>query len=341
MAGIAHQESYPDRLAGAGIVTVLLAFILAAVCHLMFYGFARTVVITDLQRPDIAIPAPTFKLDRAEIDAGLLDEPAEPRPLPKPLDSITDFKLPDETVGFEDGASEIRATPAVTKIESPIFSESPKLAEPKFDQAIQDLKAGSTRPSEANIDALEKQLLAENDPMRPNAQAPKLLDPAQLGRQVPTDGDMLAKSMEGQGGSVGPGNFSNLDQLLNAAGPVPKGTAPILMPTDLLFDYNEYLMRQDAVSSLRKLGTLIQRNPQSSFLIEGHTDSFGPDDYNLWLSHQRALAVKDWLVRTMNIDPKRIETVGLGKRRLLVPPDRDVAAQQLNRRVEIVIRTKR
>ncbi len=333
-----YQRNFETHIRGVGVATFALALLLAVLCHLVLYGVANSVVITPLERPTIIVPAPTFTLDRVEIDAGLLTQEAETRPTAKPIESLTDFKLPDETVGFEDGGSEIRATPSVTKIESPIFSETPKLAEPSFNKAIDTLRPGTAKTSEDTFEKLEKQLLAENDPVRPNPNAPKLLDPGQLGQQVPRDGDLLARAAEGQ--AAAPGNFSDLDTLLNEAGPVRKGTAPILMPTDLLFDYDQYVLREDAVSSLRKLGTLIQRNPQATFLIEGHTDSFGPDDYNLWLSHQRALAVKDWLVRSMRIDPRRIETVGFGKRRLLVPPDRDVAGQQLNRRVEIVIRTR-
>jgi outer membrane protein OmpA-like peptidoglycan-associated protein len=43
-------------------------------------------------------------------------------------------------------------------------------------------------------------------------------------------------------------------------------------------------------------------------------------------------------VQNMSIDPGRIQTQGYGKTRLLVPGDRSVEEQQLNRRVEIVIR---
>ncbi len=332
------QESFQTSIRGVGILTLAFALLLAALCHVLLYGIANSVVIMPLERPEIIVPAPTFTLDRVEIDAGLLAQDTEPRPAAKTIDSLRDFKLPDETIGFEDGASEIRAAPSTTKIESPLFSETPKLAEPSFSKALDTLRPGKAKATEDTLEKLEQQLLAENDPIRANPNAPKLLDPGQLGQQVPRDGDMLARAAQGQ--SSAPGNYSDLDALLNTAGPVRKGTAPILMPTDLLFDYDQYMLREDAVSSLRKLGTLIQRNPQATFLIEGHTDSFGPDDYNLWLSHQRALAVKDWLVQSMGIDPRRIETVGLGKRRLLVPPDRDVIGQQLNRRVEIVIRTR-
>ena len=59
------------------------------------------------------------------------------------------------------------------------------------------------------------------------------------------------------------------------------------------------------------------------------------------LSQRRAETVKAWLVENMNIEPDRIQTQGYGKTRLIVPADRSVDEQQLNRRVEIVIRTKK
>jgi outer membrane protein OmpA-like peptidoglycan-associated protein len=43
------------------------------------------------------------------------------------------------------------------------------------------------------------------------------------------------------------------------------------------------------------------------------------------------------LVKTMGIDPARIDPAGLGKSRLLVPGTGSIEQQQLNRRVEIVI----
>ena len=113
------------------------------------------------------------------------------------------------------------------------------------------------------------------------------------------------------------------------------------MPTDLLFDYDSASLRPGATASLQKLGRLIQRNPQAIFKVEGHTDSFGGDEYNLDLSQRRAETVKAWLVENMTIEPDRIQTQGYGKTRLIVPGDRSVEEQQLNRRVEIVIRTKK
>jgi outer membrane protein OmpA-like peptidoglycan-associated protein len=86
---------------------------------------------------------------------------------------------------------------------------------------------------------------------------------------------------------------------------------------------------------------LIQRNPDAAFKVEGHTDSFGTDEYNMNLSQRRAETVRNWLVQYMSIDPDRIQNQGYGKTHLIVPADRSVEEQQLNRRVEIVIRAKK
>ena len=142
------------------------------------------------------------------------------------------------------------------------------------------------------------------------------------------------------GPNVGVPNFSNLDSLLSQQGPLSSKTAPILLPTDLLFDYDSATLRSQAVGSLGQLAELIERNPNSTFIIEGHTDNFGTPEYNQGLSKVRAESVKAWLVQNAGIDPARIQTRGLGMSRLLVAGG-SVEQQQLNRRVEIVIKTNR
>jgi len=82
-----------------------------------------------------------------------------------------------------------------------------------------------------------------------------------------------------------------LDVLIDRGGKVNASTAPILMPTDLLFEYGSDQLAEDARLSLMKLGLLIQRNPTSRFIVEGHTDTFGTDEFNYDLSQRRANAV--------------------------------------------------
>jgi outer membrane protein OmpA-like peptidoglycan-associated protein len=147
-------------------------------------------------------------------------------------------------------------------------------------------------------------------------------------------------SKDEQGSGSVPQGYTTLDDLLAGSGPVTGSRGPILMPTDLLFEYDSADLRPGAVSSLEKLGTLIQRSPHATFRIEGHTDSFGSEEYNQTLSERRAESVKNWLMQVMKIPGDRIETRGFGKSRLLVPATGTVEEQMLNRRVEIVIRTR-
>jgi outer membrane protein OmpA-like peptidoglycan-associated protein len=56
------------------------------------------------------------------------------------------------------------------------------------------------------------------------------------------------------------------------------------------------------------------------------------------LSTRRAESVKSWLVAAMAIPADRVQTRGFGKFRLIAPASGSIDEQQINRRVEIVIR---
>lgn len=166
------------------------------------------------------------------------------------------------------------------------------------------------------------------------------LDPAD-GGQV----DMkLLDQVKAQGVGDGAGErvkgFSNLDDLLGGGGKMGGSTAPILMPTDLLFSYGSDQLAEGARLSLMKLGFLIQKNPDSLFIIEGHTDSFGGDEFNLDLSLRRANAVVQWLRDSLRLGTDRIQAMGMGKSKPIVPVTGTVEEQGLNRRVEIKVRPR-
>ncbi len=70
------------------------------------------------------------------------------------------------------------------------------------------------------------------------------------------------------------------------------GSMVLTLASDILFDFNSYELRPSARESLAKL-TVIQMLLFSGARVryEGHTDRVGDDDYNQWLSQQRALGV--------------------------------------------------
>jgi outer membrane protein OmpA-like peptidoglycan-associated protein len=145
------------------------------------------------------------------------------------------------------------------------------------------------------------------------------------------------------GDSAGPNKgrapgFSDLDQLLSQKGPLGSGTK-LRLPDDQIFEYDSDVLQSSAISQLQKLGTLIQRNPKSTFRVEGYTDSFGTFEYNLDLSQRRADSVKRYLVEMMRINPAQVEAHGYGATKFRASASGSIEEQSPNRRVEVVVHT--
>ena len=219
--------------------------------------------------------------------------------------------------------------------------------------------AGASTTSAAMLEALEAATAVDPDTFENDINALKqsmlsaeaasenqlLLDVSELeaGEAPPSEelfSELTEFEREHSGGAKGVAGFNTLDDLLGRAGKLPGNLEPVLMPTDLLFGYNEDQLRESARFSLMKLGLLIQKNPDSQFIIEGHTDSTGGEDFNMALSIRRATAVRDWLVRSLRLGTEGIQVRGYGETRPLVPTTGDRDQEALNRRVEIVIRPK-
>jgi outer membrane protein OmpA-like peptidoglycan-associated protein len=74
-------------------------------------------------------------------------------------------------------------------------------------------------------------------------------------------------------------------------------------------------------------------------VIEGHTDKRGPEDFNNWLSKERAERTRRMLV-DLGFPPDKVEVAGYGERVPRKEGDSE-ADYQANRRVEFVIVRKR
>jgi len=103
------------------------------------------------------------------------------------------------------------------------------------------------------------------------------------------------------------------------------------------FDINSYTIKSSSFILLSKLSKALQSQAlkNKAFLINGHTDSDGDQDYNLKLSLKRALSVKQYLIAQGEIPLERLTVIGYGESMPLVKNNnRD--NKQVNRRVEIV-----
>lgn len=82
------------------------------------------------------------------------------------------------------------------------------------------------------------------------------------------------------------------------------------------FENNSYVIPESAYSRINELAVFLEKNPDISVVIEGHTSKVGSVSFNNKLSKQRAQAVKLMLTNKFNIAAERLQSVGYGFQRL-------------------------
>ena len=116
--------------------------------------------------------------------------------------------------------------------------------------------------------------------------------------------------------------------------PVP-AARPIPELSDIFFDFDRFVIRDDARSRLEANAGLLKSQSAVKILIEGHCDERGSEEYNLGLGDRRANAVKNYLI-SLGIDAGRMNPISYGKER---PQCREASEDcyQKNRRGHVVM----
>jgi OmpA-OmpF porin, OOP family len=121
-----------------------------------------------------------------------------------------------------------------------------------------------------------------------------------------------------------------------AAAPPPPSAPPVAPPSFMVFfDWDRSNLSQQALNTIRQAAAAFKSKGNARITATGHTDTSGPEAYNMALSLRRANAVKDALVRE-GVPAQAIAVIGRGEQGLLVQTGDGVREPQ-NRRVEIVI----
>jgi len=107
------------------------------------------------------------------------------------------------------------------------------------------------------------------------------------------------------------------------------------MPGNVTFSSNRADIKPDFHEVLNTVSLVLNEYNRSLVDIDGHTDSDGPDEYNLELSTDRARAVADYLT-SQQVNPQRLKVRGLGERHPIAN-NRTARGKSQNRRVEIKI----
>ncbi len=87
---------------------------------------------------------------------------------------------------------------------------------------------------------------------------------------------------------------------------------------------------------LQKLRQAIQIWPDSTLVVEGHTDSRGSERLNQRLSQNRADTVMNYVVSTMHIPANRVSAVGYGENRPIASNENE-GGRAKNRRIDLMI----
>lgn len=105
---------------------------------------------------------------------------------------------------------------------------------------------------------------------------------------------------------------------------------------DIQFDIDRYDIKHEYEASVDRLGAYMKRYPDTTAVIEGHTDEVGTEEYNMQLSQRRANSVVNYLVERSGIDRSRLQAVGYGKTRPIADNSTEEGKRQ-NRRIDSVI----
>jgi outer membrane protein OmpA-like peptidoglycan-associated protein len=191
----------------------------------------------------------------------------------------------------------------------------------------------------------------------PQDACPTVAGLASLGGCPDADGDGIKDSDDACPNEAGPranngcpyqdkdgdGVLDKDDECPEVAGTVanngcPEVSVEVLVALNLefksvLFDFNKSTLRSESHPTLDNVADIMNEYPTARFLIEGHTDSRGPSEYNLNLSNERAGAVISYLAGK-GIAANRLESKGFGET-MPVASNKTNAGRQENRRVQL------
>jgi len=117
----------------------------------------------------------------------------------------------------------------------------------------------------------------------------------------------------------------------------PVATQLLKLPqfvAEIRFDDDAAVVRPDSYRTLGRIADTLYHPSLLGykFLIVGHTLSTGRRENNLTLSQRRADVIREVLINTFKISPKRLQAIGLGEEQLL---DAAHPTAAINQRIQI------
>ena len=118
--------------------------------------------------------------------------------------------------------------------------------------------------------------------------------------------------------------------------PAPQGTEVYCSILDLQFDIDKDEIQREDKEKLKVVGTFMNKYPNTTAVIEGHSDNVGSVEHNATLSKHRAESVVNYLMDDFHIASSRLSAVGYGDERPIADNATEEGKRQ-NRRIDAVI----
>ncbi len=110
----------------------------------------------------------------------------------------------------------------------------------------------------------------------------------------------------------------------------------VSLDMDVQFALNSSVISSAYDDEIAKAAAVLREHPGVRATVEGHTDSTGTPEYNMWLSERRANAVRDMLIKDQGIPADQLVAIGRGQNAPIASND-TVEGRAKNRRVELVM----
>lgn len=142
---------------------------------------------------------------------------------------------------------------------------------------------------------------------------------------------------------AGSRGLSALAERLRSLGLQPQraddGAVKVNLKENVSFGSDSALVPPDSRAFVERLARELALSSDTTVKVVGHTDDSGPEDYNAQLSLRRAKAVAALLVAG-GVPASEVASEGRGESDPLTRVDVDgVPARQINRRIELIVRS--
>lgn len=118
--------------------------------------------------------------------------------------------------------------------------------------------------------------------------------------------------------------------------PVPVETQQYCTILDIEFEVDKDDIQREEKERLAVIGTFLHKYPDTTAVIEGHTDDVGTYEHNMELSQHRAQSVVSYLIDNLHIAASRLTAVGYGSSRPIADNSTE-EGKRANRRIDAVV----